>query len=1269
MATDRVGIEIELMGYDQAMSRMKSLDKMVRGLQGRKNYVKIQGEIDRIKMNRNALRQNKVKLKADMSEVDKAIKKTRAELKKLEAEMSRKKQMGALYDPKQYRELFRLRSELSKLNAQKVTLGDQFSKTTAEINQSTAAIQNLQASISNAGMASKSLGQIFKSVQSTVAHIGQAMQSAGNAITRLSSPMRSIMRYTLWAGGFALFGMAREGIASATKRYDIMKTYVPIMSAIGHKAEDAEGAIEKLNDAVIGIPTGLDEIVEQHKLLTMAIGDVNKATDLAIASNNAWVASGADESRVTMAKKELQTLAQTGKLNERQWMTLQKGMAVSWGQIQERMQKTGQIEGSLLEALKDGTVSAEEFMDALTWEGLHGKTKDVRDEIAHTFQSVTSNIQNAFSRMGYNVLQTLDEILMKATGKDVIDTLIGLKDGIDKMSEGVQNWIKANPDIILNFLDAIKNFDWKGFGKGVGDGLKMMADFATKAIGFISKHAELVGKLMTIGPLLGSALTIIGGLIKGFRFPIALSIVGGIGLGRLLLGGGIFTKIGGLLKGIIGLKGVATAAEGAGSVVAGKVVNLKGHFKLLAKGLSGIVAVGLGILSIGGTVLLTVKMIKSIVKDLGKISDDIDEIDPDAMKKMFEWIAIIGGSIATLGTIVGGTKIGFGVAAQIEAGILAVGAIVTTISGIAWINSKLIAGTIKNFLNATESVLDIVDNINALSGAKVNTDGIDNAVEAIKTVSSALDLTTDDGLGGKKAVTPRSVKKLKKVYDNLSGIIADIKQVATDLSSLGKLNLTDAETKATDIVNTLKSIYDTLSGSFDVVSKNDIRGTGRGETIVSNLAKIISDIKGTLGDFTALADTELDFTKAQESAEKIANNMQRLYDTINGAFAPQEQPQETGRNKTRQMGNLGYKGITRGQVGTAGRMKKMIDDISSTISTLKSVMGDLTGEGGLATLDTGSLDTAISNTQSIIRGLNRVSTSLGNVQASKDLANKAENLKTAVKEIKKVANTLNKLGDGSLADGSSAFTAISNIKTMVQQLGEALQTDTLTDIQEKANEFKSAVDDIFNALSTDLSNVELEVKIKGKVTGDKELIRKINRSKREIQNAVNGIKTNYSKTITISIFAKVVTHGLNAVGSTVRYVANQVMAHADGDAHGGYILPSGKAIYRAKGGGMGIFKPKGTDTVPAMLTPGEYVQNKRAVDFFGVEFMRRVNNLDIVGAMRELSAKAGSVVSNAKQTVINNNITNNNSPTINQNIQTNNPNFAFKRANRFVTAL
>jgi hypothetical protein len=35
---------------------------------------------------------------------------------------------------------------------------------------------------------------------------------------------------------------------------------------------------------------------------------------------------------------------------------------------------------------------------------------------------------------------------------------------------------------------------------------------------------------------------------------------------------------------------------------------------------------------------------------------------------------------------------------------------------------------------------------------------------------------------------------------------------------------------------------------------------------------------------------------------------------------------------------------------------------------------------------------------------------------------------------------------------------------------------------------------------------------------------------------------------------------------------------------------------------------RGTDTVPAMLTPGEFVMKKSAVDKYGVGFMRGVNN-------------------------------------------------------------
>jgi len=50
----------------------------------------------------------------------------------------------------------------------------------------------------------------------------------------------------------------------------------------------------------------------------------------------------------------------------------------------------------------------------------------------------------------------------------------------------------------------------------------------------------------------------------------------------------------------------------------------------------------------------------------------------------------------------------------------------------------------------------------------------------------------------------------------------------------------------------------------------------------------------------------------------------------------------------------------------------------------------------------------------------------------------------------------------------------------------------------------------------------------------------------------------------------------------------------------------GGVVYRQDGGS--IFKPKGTDTVPAMLTPGEFVMSKPAVDRIGVDTLSRINS-------------------------------------------------------------
>lgn len=86
-----------------------------------------------------------------------------------------------------------------------------------------------------------------------------------------------------------------------------------------------------------------------------------------------------------------------------------------------------------------------------------------------------------------------------------------------------------------------------------------------------------------------------------------------------------------------------------------------------------------------------------------------------------------------------------------------------------------------------------------------------------------------------------------------------------------------------------------------------------------------------------------------------------------------------------------------------------------------------------------------------------------------------------------------------------------------------------------------------------------------------------------------------------------------------------------------------------------------------MLTPGEYVQNRRAVSAFGIDFMRKVNNLDMKGAMNELMHRAGGMANINRGTSIVNNNYNNQKVTINNNGNTG-AGFTFKSASRFVGA-
>jgi hypothetical protein len=91
--------------------------------------------------------------------------------------------------------------------------------------------------------------------------------------------------------------------------------------------------------------------------------------------------------------------------------------------------------------------------------------------------------------------------------------------------------------------------------------------------------------------------------------------------------------------------------------------------------------------------------------------------------------------------------------------------------------------------------------------------------------------------------------------------------------------------------------------------------------------------------------------------------------------------------------------------------------------------------------------------------------------------------------------------------------------------------------------------------------------------------------------------------------AKSVATGVSNFASAVKNVVTKpvsTITGAIGKIFGGFGFSSGGIVpprYFASGGFA-----KGTDTVPAMLTPGEFVMSKYAVDTHGVDTLRAMNN-------------------------------------------------------------
>lgn len=192
-----------------------------------------------------------------------------------------------------------------------------------------------------------------------------------NGLGRMQSATKraggTIKNIVVGLGITKLIGVAmnqiRNSIDGAVSRVDTLNQFPKVMSNLGISAEEADKSIKKMSKELEGLPTTLDQGARAVQRFTSKNNDVAKSTDLFLALNNAILAGGGSAEIQASALEQLSQSYARGKPDVNEWKTAMVAMPAQLKQVAKAM---GYVNADELgEALRNGAVSMDEFMDAI----------------------------------------------------------------------------------------------------------------------------------------------------------------------------------------------------------------------------------------------------------------------------------------------------------------------------------------------------------------------------------------------------------------------------------------------------------------------------------------------------------------------------------------------------------------------------------------------------------------------------------------------------------------------------------------------------------------------------------------------------------------------------------------------------------------------------------------------------------------------------------------------------------------------------------------
>lgn len=508
-----------------------------------------------------------------------------------------------------------------------------------------------------------------------------------------------------------------SSLGSAVDRADQMNNFPKVMKNLGYSATDAAASIKKISDALDGLPTTSSAMTGMVQQLAPLTSNLDEATDIALAFNNAMLAGGASTMEQENALTQYTQMLSAGKVDMQAWRSIQAAMPGQLNQVAEAMMGAGHNANDLYEAMKDGKYSFDDFNKAvmdLNQNGF-GKYASFAQQAKDATQGIGTAMENVKNRVAKAVQKVIDAVgveniagainrFSSQFGK-VGDAAAGMVTDVKKKFSEAGKWITGLYDkldktgAITRFKDTISTA-FESARSRVTEAVDRIAGSFKGLVPDGAIVSAIEGVLKYVGTVFSDFADWVADIVEWWsKFIAALKDTGAV---QQLAGalGSLFDAIG----------DVADAFRGAGDMAesaAGRFDSAKGSAELL----------GAVIKVAADLVQKMADQLKRVAEWVKKFTDTLSDsgaLDTwmDALERLFSALGDVLGSLKRLGKALdGGKKSAEGAGDGLDTAAAAAKGFAAYIGAVANV-VETVAGVLDGIASAVGKLADGIDWLN-----------------------------------------------------------------------------------------------------------------------------------------------------------------------------------------------------------------------------------------------------------------------------------------------------------------------------------------------------------------------------------------------------------------------------------------------------------------------------------------------------------------------------------------------------------------------------